>query len=170
MQQAIRVAMLDAGGYNVDNMWGPPWDPAWKRNDPVRQVARIVANGTRLWIYCAPGGGPLDENVDPGQSFNANSLESMAIRSNKDSRKPNHGRWQQRHVPVPAAGNHSWPYWGGAIAGPQARPDRHPQRLRAATRRTAAEERYHITGVVDYTGTRPSVDSDPGAAYERWDR
>jgi len=22
MKQAIRVAMLDAGGYNVDNMWG----------------------------------------------------------------------------------------------------------------------------------------------------
>ena len=37
MQQAIRVAMLDAGGYNVDNMWGPPWDPSWKRNDPVRR-------------------------------------------------------------------------------------------------------------------------------------
>ena len=53
MQQAIRVAMLDAGGYNVDNMWGPPWDPSWKRNDPVKQVSRIVANGTRLWIYCA---------------------------------------------------------------------------------------------------------------------
>jgi diacylglycerol O-acyltransferase / trehalose O-mycolyltransferase len=40
MKQAIRVAMLDAGGYNVDDMWGPPWDPAWKRNDPVQQVAR----------------------------------------------------------------------------------------------------------------------------------
>ena len=48
MQQAIRVAMLDAGGYNVDNMWGPPWDDAWKRNDPIKQVSRIVANGTRL--------------------------------------------------------------------------------------------------------------------------
>jgi len=56
MQQAIRVAMLDAGGYNVDNMWGPPWDPSWKRNDPVRQVSRIVANGTRLWIYCTGPG------------------------------------------------------------------------------------------------------------------
>ena len=56
MAQAIRVAMLDAGGYNVDNMWGPPWDPSWKRNDPLAQVSRIVANGTRLWIYCAPGG------------------------------------------------------------------------------------------------------------------
>src|SRR6185295_914522 len=51
MQQAIRVAMLDAGGYNVDNMWGPPWDDAWKRNDPIKLVSRIVANGTRLWIY-----------------------------------------------------------------------------------------------------------------------
>jgi diacylglycerol O-acyltransferase/trehalose O-mycolyltransferase len=28
VQQAIRVAMLDADGYNVDNMWGAPWDPA----------------------------------------------------------------------------------------------------------------------------------------------
>ena len=84
MKQAIRVAMLDAGGYNVDNMWGPPWDPAWKRNDPVEQVARIAANGTRLWIYCAPGGStPLDENADPNQAFNANSLETLAIGSNK---------------------------------------------------------------------------------------
>ncbi len=113
MKQAIRVAMLDAGGYNVDNMWGPPWDPAWKRNDPVQQVARIVGNGTRLWIYCAPGGGPLDENVDPGQSFNANSLESLAIGSNK--------RFQEKYASAggtnatfqfPPAGNHSWAYWG----------------------------------------------------------
>src|SRR6478609_9800482 len=76
MQQAIRVAMLDAGGYNVDNMWGAPWDGAWNRNDPIKQVSRIVANGTRLWIYCAPGGStPLDIKADPNQAFNANSLE-----------------------------------------------------------------------------------------------
>ena len=113
MKQAIRVAMLDAGGYNVDNMWGPPWDEAWKRNDPVVQVARIAANGTRLWVYCAPGGGPLDENVDPGQSFNANSLESLAIGSNK--------RFQEKYAKAggsnatfvfPSEGNHSWAYWG----------------------------------------------------------
>ena len=117
MKQAIRVAMLDAGGFNVDNMWGPPWDPAWKRNDPVEQAARIAANGTRLWIYCAPGGGtPLDENADPGQSFNANSLESMAIGSNK--------RFQDRYTAVggrnatfqfPTSGNHSWGYWGAQL-------------------------------------------------------
>src|SRR6478735_2825732 len=75
MQQAIRVAMLDAGGYNVDNMWGAPWDAAWKRNDPIQQVSRIVANGTRLWIYCAPGGNsPVNPNPDVNQQFTANSL------------------------------------------------------------------------------------------------
>jgi diacylglycerol O-acyltransferase/trehalose O-mycolyltransferase len=113
MKQAIRVAMLDAGGYNVDDMWGPPWDPAWKRNDPVLQVARIAGNGTRLWIYCAPGGGPVDENAEPGQSFDADSPESLAINGNK--------RFQERYLAAggsnatfqfPSTGNPSWAYWG----------------------------------------------------------
>ncbi len=117
MQQAIRVAMLDAGGYNVDNMWGAPWDNAWKRNDPIRQVSRIIANGTRLWIYCAPGGAtPLDVNADPDQAFSANSLESMALKSNLD--------FQTAYVEAggnnatfefPPAGNHAWPYWGAQL-------------------------------------------------------
>jgi diacylglycerol O-acyltransferase / trehalose O-mycolyltransferase len=113
MQQAIRVAMLDAGGYNVDNMWGAPWDAAWKRNDPITQVSRIVANGTRLWIYCAPGGStPLDEGADPNQAFNANSLEGMAIKSNKDFQAAYAKAGGNNATFVfPPAGNHAWPYW-----------------------------------------------------------
>ena len=117
MQQAIRVAMLDAGGYNVDNMWGPPWDPSWKRNDPLRQVSRIVANGTRLWIYCGPGGATaVDDNADPSQALNADGLEGIAVTSNKD--------FQAAYIKAggsnatfqfPAAGNHAWPYWGGQL-------------------------------------------------------
>jgi diacylglycerol O-acyltransferase/trehalose O-mycolyltransferase len=117
MAQAIRVAMLDAGGYNVDNMWGPPWDPAWKRNDPVVQASRIVANGTRLWIYCAPGGAPdLDAGADPTKALSADSLETLAMRSNK--------AFQSAYVKAggsnatfqfSAAGNHSWPYWGAQL-------------------------------------------------------
>jgi diacylglycerol O-acyltransferase/trehalose O-mycolyltransferase len=117
MKQAIRIAMLDAGGYNVDNMWGPPWDPAWKRNDPVEQVQRLVANGTQLWIYCAPGGAtPIDETGDPGQALSASSLETLAIASNL--------RFQEGYIQAgghnatfdfPAAGSHSWGYWGGQL-------------------------------------------------------
>lgn len=117
MQQAIRVAMLDAGGYNVDNMWGAPWDNAWKRNDPIKQVAKIVANGTRLWIYCAPGGATsLDEGSDPNLAMSANSLETMAIKSNKDFQDAYvkaGGRNASFHFP--SAGNHAWPYWGSQL-------------------------------------------------------
>ncbi|MDH6195311.1 diacylglycerol O-acyltransferase/trehalose O-mycolyltransferase [Mycobacterium frederiksbergense] len=117
MQQAIRVAMLDAGRYNVDNMWGLPWDGAWKRNDPVKQVVKIVANGTRLWVYCAPGGATaLDDNSDPNLAMSASSLETLAIKSNKD--------FQDAYVKAggrnasfyfPSAGNHAWPYWAAQL-------------------------------------------------------
>jgi diacylglycerol O-acyltransferase/trehalose O-mycolyltransferase len=117
MQQAMRVAMLDSGGYNVDNMWGMPWNQAWKRNDPVVQAATLAGNGTRLWIYCAPGGKTqLDENADPNQEFNANSLEQLAISTNK--------KFQDRYTQAggrnatfnfPSVGNHSWPYWGAQL-------------------------------------------------------
>jgi diacylglycerol O-acyltransferase/trehalose O-mycolyltransferase len=125
MQQAIRVAMLDAGGYNVDNMWGPPWDPSWKRNDPVRQISRIVANGTRLWIYCAPGviAGPpaggatdLDAGADPGQALNADGLEGIAIKSNKDFQAAYiRAGGSNATFQFPAAGNHAWPYWAAQL-------------------------------------------------------
>ncbi len=117
MQQAIRVAMLDAGGYNVDNMWGPPWDPSWKRNDPVKQASRIVANGTRLWIYCAPGGAtPLDAAADPNQAFNANSLEGLAYSSNLAFQAAySKAGGSNATFQFPAAGNHAWPYWGAQL-------------------------------------------------------
>jgi diacylglycerol O-acyltransferase / trehalose O-mycolyltransferase / mycolyltransferase Ag85 len=116
-QQAIRVAMLDAGGFNVDNMWGPPWDGAWKRNDPIKQVSRMVANGTRLWIYCAPGGAtPLDEGADPNQAFNADSLESMAIKNNKDFQEAySNAGGSNATFQFPSAGNPAWPYWGSQL-------------------------------------------------------
>jgi diacylglycerol O-acyltransferase/trehalose O-mycolyltransferase len=118
MQQAIRVAMLDAGGYNVDNMWGAPWDGAWKRNDPIKQVSRIVANGTRLWIYCAPGGStPLDEGADPNQAFNADSLEGMAIKSNKDFQEAYaRAGGSNASFVFPSSGNHAWPYWAQQLS------------------------------------------------------
>jgi diacylglycerol O-acyltransferase/trehalose O-mycolyltransferase len=126
MQQAIRVAMLDSGGFNVDNMWGPPWDPAWKRNDPVVAAGRMVANGTRLWIYCGPGliaGSPaggatnLDAGADPGQALSADGLEAMALRSNKAFQTAySKAGGSNANFEFPAVGNHAWPYWGAQLA------------------------------------------------------
>ena len=130
MKQAIRVAMLDAGGYNVDNMWGPPWDPRVEAQRPRRAGRPNRGQRHPAVDILRPGGGPLDENVDPGQSFNANSLESLAIGSNKRfQERYASGGWQQRHLPVPIRREPFVGVLGRAIAGPQARPDRHSQRL-----------------------------------------
>jgi diacylglycerol O-acyltransferase / trehalose O-mycolyltransferase len=117
MAQAIRIAMLDSGGYNVDNMWGPPADPAWKRNDPVVAASRIVANGTRLWIYCGRGVTNPAAGADPAQALSADSLEALALRSNKAFQTAySKAGGSNATFEFPAAGNHAWPYWGAQLA------------------------------------------------------
>ncbi|BBY58235.1 esterase family protein [Mycolicibacterium sarraceniae] len=102
VQQAIRVAMIDAGGYNVDNMWGAPWDPAWKRNDPVLQAATIAHNGTRLWIYSTPG---------------RTDLEMLAMASNKDFQTAyTAAGGTAATFEFPQSGSSSWPDWGAQLA------------------------------------------------------
>ena len=71
-------------------------------------------------------------NADPNQAFNANSLESMALKSNKDFQAAYAKAGGNNATFVfPPAGNHAWPYWGAAVARPETRPDRDPQRLRS---------------------------------------
>ena len=56
MGPLIGLAMGDAGGYKTEDMWGPSSDPAWQRNDPTLSTsAKLVANNTRLWVYCGNG-------------------------------------------------------------------------------------------------------------------
>ena len=47
----VGIAMADAGGFNALDMWGPYGGGAWQRNDPTLQIGRLVANGTRIWVY-----------------------------------------------------------------------------------------------------------------------
>nr|CRL77422.1 antigen 85-C [Mycolicibacterium malmesburyense] len=122
MQQAIRVAMLDTGGYSVDNMWGAPWDGAWKRHDPVHQAGRLATNRTRLWISCAPSGltpqeGTTDPNqADPDQALTADSLQAMALKSNKDFQTAySSAGGNNATFDFPTEGNHAWPDWGGQL-------------------------------------------------------
>ena len=51
----VNTSMGDAGGYKSKDMWGDSSDPAWKRNDPMVNIGTLVANGTRLWVYCGNG-------------------------------------------------------------------------------------------------------------------
>src|SRR5215218_1298817 len=128
----VNTSMGDAGGYKSKDMWGPSSDPAWKRNGPMVNIDQLVANGTRVWVYCG-NGKPADINgsgVAAGDNFNAKFLESFTLRTNKT--------FQENYIAAggkngvfnfPEAGTHSWEYWGQQLN--QMKPD--IQRVLGAT-------------------------------------
>ena len=105
----VNTSMGDAGGFKSDDMWGPSSDPAWQRNDPMVNIAKLVANGTRIWVYCGDGT-PSDLG---GDNLPAKFLESFTLRTNKT--------FQDNYIAAggtngvfnfPDSGTHDWPYWG----------------------------------------------------------
>jgi diacylglycerol O-acyltransferase/trehalose O-mycolyltransferase len=121
MPEALRLAMLDAGGYNIDAMWGPPWDSRWERNDPTHEINALRANGTRLWVSSGNGlPGPNDRIVQPIDAFhlfNATVLEAIALGNTKsfeshwDRFGPGNATFD--YTPV---GVHKWHYWAEEVA------------------------------------------------------
>ena len=74
----IGFAMKDAGGFNATDMWGTSSDPAWPRNDPMVNIATLVANNTAVWVYCGNGASSdLDVSGDFGTLYSAQFLENI---------------------------------------------------------------------------------------------
>ncbi len=115
----INLSMGDAGGYKANDMWGPAeTDPAWQYNDPMVQLPTIVANNTRIWVYC--GNGTPSELG--GNNLPAKFLEGLTIRTNRT--------FQDNYIAAggkngvfnfPDSGTHDWPYWGAQLQ--QMKPD-----------------------------------------------
>jgi diacylglycerol O-acyltransferase/trehalose O-mycolyltransferase len=108
----VGIAMNDGGGFKADAMWGPPGDPAWARNDPTVNVAKLVANGTRLWVYCGNGTANELGAGNPGGGL----LETSTLKSNT--------AFQNAYVAAggnnavfnfPPSGTHGWGYWGDQL-------------------------------------------------------
>lgn len=105
----IGMSMGDAGGYKSEDMWGPTSDPAWQRNDPMVQIPKIVANGTRIWIYCGNG----TPNELGGGDLPATFLEGLTIRTNITFRDNYFAAGGDNGVfELPNNGTHNWAYWG----------------------------------------------------------
>ncbi|MGB0970722.1 MAG: esterase family protein [Mycobacterium sp.] len=105
----IGISMGDAGGFKSEDMWGPSSDPAWQRNDPMVQIPRIVANGTRIWIYCGNG----QPNELGGGDLPATFLEGLTIKTNITFRDNYLAAGGANGVfNFPDNGTHNWAYWG----------------------------------------------------------
>ncbi|MFI5717834.1 alpha/beta hydrolase [Nocardia sp. NPDC051750] len=112
--EAVRAAMWDEGRYNVDDMWGPVGDPAWRRNDPTVQAELLRG----LPIYVSAGNGVPGVPDVPywfGDTVNAMGLEAMAMTATRIFGD------RVAALGIPARveivnGTHTWPYWEQAIA------------------------------------------------------
>jgi diacylglycerol O-acyltransferase/trehalose O-mycolyltransferase len=113
----IGLAMKDAGGYEAVDMWGPPNNPAWQRNDPMLNINRLVANRTALWIYCGNGAtSDLDAGGDFGVQFSAQYLENITLSTNKEFQEKYQAAGGRNAVfNFPPNGTHSWGYWGAQL-------------------------------------------------------
>ncbi len=109
----IGLSMGDAGGYKKEDMWGPDNDPAWQRNDPLVNVGQLVANNTRLWVYCGNG----TPNELGGANLPATFIESnFMIGVNKKFQDAYNAAGGHNAVfNFPPSGTHSWEYWGAQL-------------------------------------------------------
>jgi diacylglycerol O-acyltransferase / trehalose O-mycolyltransferase len=113
----VSDAMKDAGGFNSEDMWGPPDDPAWARNDPAVNVDKLVANNTRIWVYV--GGGTLTELDAPSSvadRFDRQFLEGFTLGINRTFRDKYLAAGGGNAVfNFPDTGTHDWAYWGAQL-------------------------------------------------------
>ncbi len=107
----INISMGDAGGFKADDMWGKTEDPnsGWKRNDPMVNIPTLVANNTRIWVYCGNG----TPNELGGGDLPATFLEGLTIRTNITFRDNYIAAGGTNGVfNFPENGTHNWAYWG----------------------------------------------------------
>ncbi|MFI5778560.1 alpha/beta hydrolase [Nocardia sp. NPDC051570] len=116
MREAIRVAMIDAGGYNVDSM-APPWGPAWLRMDPFVFAPRLIADNVRLWIAAGSGvPGPEDLGLPPlaaaDHIVRGTPLEALALANTRAFQVRMLSLGAQNAVySFPDVGVHDWFNW-----------------------------------------------------------
>ncbi|MEV6770998.1 alpha/beta hydrolase family protein [Nocardia sp. NPDC051030] len=115
MREAIRLAMIDAGGYNVDSM-APPWGPQWLRMDPFVFAPRLKDNNTRLWISAASAIPAASDVTSVMSVIQGMPLEALALANTR--------AFQVRMAAIgagnvtydfPGTGVHNWNNWAAEV-------------------------------------------------------
>ena len=113
MPQALQFAMLDAGNYHSQNMWGPPSSPRWAEQDPLLHVDKL--RGKSIYISSGNGfAGPHDQvGGIPGISTNiaGMGLEILSRLTSQNFASALAREGIPANVIYRPSGTHSWPYW-----------------------------------------------------------
>ncbi|WP_405487670.1 alpha/beta hydrolase [Nocardia sp. NBC_00511] len=111
MRDAVRVAMVSAGGYNVDALASSK-DLKWQHLDPFQFAPKLKANGTRLFIS-AGSGLPASTDAINASTIQGMGIEAVALVGTKafQSRFAALGGTPNATYDFPAVGVHNWKNW-----------------------------------------------------------
>lgn len=113
MPQAVQLALTDEGGFNANDMFGPPGSPAWAAHD-----ATVFAPKLRgITMYISAGSGipgrytSIRQPIDLGYTLNGMGLEFISVLGTRQFQS----RLASLGIPAtfsfPALGIHAWGYW-----------------------------------------------------------
>lgn len=112
MQVAIKAAQADAGGYNADNMWGPPNHQDWVDHDPKFGIEALKD----MSVYISAGSGVDDfGNPDSVATGPANAagvgLEILSRMTTETFLRYAKAAGVEPITHFRPSGVHAWPYW-----------------------------------------------------------
>jgi S-formylglutathione hydrolase FrmB len=107
---AITAGMMQFGGVDTRNMWGPAQLGRWKWHDPDVHVQLLVDNNTRLWVF-SPGALVCG---DPAAMLGYCDQAQGSNRSFYDQYRSAGGH--NGHFDIPPGGSHDWPTWENQLA------------------------------------------------------
>lgn len=102
-------AGINAGGGNIDAMWGAPQLGRWKFHDPNVHAQLLVDNNTRLWVFS-----PQNNNCsDPAAMIGRCDIAQGSNRTFYAHYRAIRGH--NGHFDFPTGGNHDWGSWSGEL-------------------------------------------------------
>lgn len=121
-QLITRIVAFFPGAADASNMYGPPGDPEWERQDPVINAHKLAAHPPAMWISAGNGlPGAHDTLDDPRIAGNVGQLAQQVTIGGLDEAATLgctaalSRRFSELDIPAtfrfPPNGTHSWGYW-----------------------------------------------------------
>ncbi|MGB0875909.1 MAG: alpha/beta hydrolase-fold protein [Mycobacterium sp.] len=110
MNGAITAGLMQFGGVDTQNMWGPAQFGRWKWHDPEVHVQKVVDNNTRLWVFSPAATTCTDPPAMINYCAQAQGSNRRYIQQYRGIGGGN------AHLAIPAGGNHDWGTWSGQLA------------------------------------------------------
>ena len=113
-QTFMRLALLDAGGFNINAMYGSLISPKRFSNDPFNLIPELAANGTDVFVSAASGvPGPIDNaRYKPEHIAAGSALEFFSNASTRIWEMRARASGVRLQTSYPQQGLHNWEQFG----------------------------------------------------------